>query len=236
MVKINLLPDLKLEYLHSQQTKRAVIVGSALVSISGIALLILFFVYVQVIQPQHRANIQTDIDSAVSQMSQVPDGVKMVTTQGALEQLPALQDKKNITSRLFGYIKSFTPRTVSYTEVRLDLETNTLSFTGVTKDLKQANILANNIKSAELSYKQNDSQQKMKPFSKVVFTNLGRADSTNEKDLVSFQVDFQVDPIMFNQSLEDIKITVDAASKELLIPSNADPSFTTTVKPDSDEE
>ncbi len=218
MVRVNLLPDVKREYLHAQQTKHAVIIASVLVSVGAIAMMVLLFVYVQLIQPQHRANIQEDIDSSISQIKGVPDAVKIVTVQGALEQLPALQSSKNISSRVFTYIKGFTPRSVAYSEVTLNLNTGMLTLRGATDDLKQSNVLANNIKSAELTYTQGDAKQKIKPFSKVVFSSLGRAESTAGNRSVNFQVDFLVNPIMFNESIKDIKLSVDAASKELIIP------------------
>lgn len=219
MVRVNLLPDVKRDYLHAQQTKHAVIIGSVLVSVGAIAIMVLLFVYVQLIQPQHRANIQEDIDSSISQIKEVPDAVKMVTVQGALEQLPALQDKKSITSRIFAYIKGFTPRSVAYSEVMLNLDTGMVTLRGSTDDLKQANVLANNLKSAELAYTQNDSKQKIKPFTKIVFNSLGRSDSSTGGRLVNFQIDFLFNPVMFNESISDINLSVDAASKELIIPS-----------------
>jgi len=55
MIQVNLLPDVKQEYLKAQQTKHTVLVGAVLVSIVVSALTILFFAYVQVVQPQYRS-------------------------------------------------------------------------------------------------------------------------------------------------------------------------------------
>jgi len=219
MVQINLLPDVKKEYLGAQQSKHAFLIGAILASVVSLAILGLLFAYVQIAQPRHLSNLQSDIDSGIAQMKEVPDSVEMVTVQGALEQLPGLQDKKNITSRLFTYINGVTPRDVSYAEVKLDLTTSTLSLRGDTTDYEQANVLANNLKSAQLTFTENDAENTIKPFTQVVFTNLGRAEQAQTTRNVSFQVDMQVDLTLFRETVSGSKLRVDADSKELLIPS-----------------
>ena len=222
-VQINLLPDVKRDYLKSQQSKHTFLIGSVLVSVAFISVLGLLFAYVSVVQPRHLNNLQADIDEGIKQTQSIPDATEMVTVQGALEQLPGLQDKKAITSRLFGYVNSFTPRDVSYNEVKLDLITNTLSLRGESTDLERTNVLANNLKSAELVYTENDASASVKPFTQVVFTNLGRAEQSQNGKSVSFQVDMQIDPILFKESISKIELKVNAASKELLLPKDAKP-------------
>lgn len=219
MIQINLLPDLKKEYLRSQQMKHLVVVGAIFASLLSMAVLTLLFMYVQFVQPRHRANLQNDIDSGIQEMKDKKDAVKIVTVQGVIEQIPALQDKKPKTSFLFNYLTGFTPNAVSYNEVKLDLSTNTLSLTGQAQVLEQTNELANNLKSATFTYNQNGSQKSIKPFSKVVFASLGKAEQTTTNGkLVSFQLTTTLDPIMFDQAITEGNLAVNAASEQLLLP------------------
>ena len=78
--------------------------------------------------------------------------------------------------------------------------------------------MANNLKSAQLTYVENDVKNTIKPFSQVVFTNLGKADQTDSANTVSFQVDMQYDPTLFRERIAKPVITVKADSKDLLIP------------------
>jgi hypothetical protein len=229
MIQVNLLPDVKREYLRAQQTKHMFTVISILTTIIAISLLVLLFAYVQVVQPRHRANLQKDIDSGITDLKKKNDAVKIVTVQGVLEQIPALQNKKLLTSNLFTYLTEFTPKDVSYSEIRLDLATNILSLSGQTTTLERANVLANNLKSASFSYKQNDTAQTLKPFSNIVFSNLGKSDEAQGNKTVSFQITFQIDSTMFNQAISAQKIKVNASSEELLLPS-AQP-FNETTNP-----
>lgn len=218
MIQINLLPDVKRDYLRAQQTKHMVMVVAVLVTLAAAGLSILLLAYVQVVQPRHLKNVQSDIDTGISELKNTEDAVKIVTTQGVLEQIPKLQDKKLITSELFGYLNSFTPRDVSYSEVSLNLETNTITLSGQTTTLERANVLANNLKSAKFMYKTSDSEQTKTPFSNIVFTSLGKTSQNNGGKSVAFQIGFTIDPIMFAESTKEGRVTTNATSEELLLP------------------
>lgn len=218
MIQVNLLPDVKQEYLRTQQVKHSVIVGSVLASVVSLVLVGLLFAYVELVQPQHRNNLQKDIDSSIAEIKSKPDASKIVTVQGALEQLPALQDKKTITSNLFNYLTAFTPRDVAYSEVKLDLSTGTLSLSGTAKDYEQANVLANNLKSATFTYKTDGSETSIKPFSSVVFQALSKTSQNSSGKSVGFQLTVAVDPTLFDQAITDGSLKVDASSEQLLLP------------------
>lgn len=227
MIQVNLLPDVKREYLRAQQMKHIFMVVSILSTITALGLLALLFAYVQIVQPRHRANLQEDIDAGISELKNNKDAVKIVTTQGVLEQIPGLQDKKFVTSSLFNYLIEFTPRDVAYNKVRLDLATNTLTLSGQTTTLERANVLANNLKSANFTYTEDDANSSKKPFSNIVFNTLGKSNEALDGKNVGFEITLQIDPIMFSQKISNTKITVNASSEELLLPT-AEPFSETT--------
>ena len=218
MIQVNLLPDVKREYLHAQQMKHTFTVISILATLTAVILAGILFAYVQFVQPRHRANLQKDIDTGIQELKNKPDGVEMVTVQGVLEQIPGLQDKKMISSKLFDYLVEFTPRDVSYGEVKLDLDTGTLSLSGQTTTLERANVLANNLKSAQFNYSLEGKQQNLKPFSNIIFTSLGKTQDATDSRSVGFEISFQIDKKLFDQKLTDTKITVNASAEELSLP------------------
>lgn len=220
MIEINLLPSVKLEYLKSQQTKHAVVIGSILISLVSVGLLTLLFIYVQVVQPKYQSNVQSKIDSALEDSKTKKDAVKVVTVQGALEQIPALQDKKLITSNMFIYLKEFTPRDVSYSNVKIDLTASSLVLQGSATNFEQANVLANNLKSAKFTYSKSDDKQNIAPFTDVVFDGLTKSVQAQDGKNVSFQITLKVDLTIFDQSIKDGKISVNSSSEELLLPSD----------------
>ncbi len=217
MIEINLLPTVKKDYLKAQQMKHTVIIAAVLTSIVAVVLLVLVFAYVQVVQTQHQKNVQKDIDAGVTALQEKKDAVKIVTVQGALEQLPLLQDKKKISSNIFGYLTEFTPKGVTYGNIKLNMTEGTLGLQGSATSLEQANILANNLKSAKFTYTKDDSTQTLTPFSEVIFEGLSKSEQAGTAKNVSFQINFKVDPLLFDQSTKGGKITVNASSEQLLL-------------------
>lgn len=217
MIEVNLLPSVKKDFLKAQQMKHTVIVASALISVASLISLILLFSYVQVVQPQHQKNVQADIDRALKEVKDKQDAVRVVTVQGALESLPSLQDQKQISSNLFTYVSNFTPRTVSYSNMKLNLETQTLVLQGAAGSFEQANVLANNLKGAQFTYKKDDQTQRATPFSNVVFDGLSRSEQSEDGKSVSFQITLTIDPIIFDQSIKEGTISVNASSEQLIL-------------------
>lgn len=217
MIDINLLPSVKREYLKSQQMKRTVVLGSGLLSVTAIVILGLLWSYVNVVQPQHQKNLEKDIQSGVAELKSKDNAVKIVTVQGALEQLPGLQDKKLITSNLFTYVTNFTPQSVSYSDIKYDATANTLTLQGATNTVEQANVLANNLKGATFTYKQGDTTQTSKPFTSVVFEGLSKSEESQDGKSVAFSITLTVDPVIFSQAIQQGAVTVNASSEALML-------------------
>lgn len=220
MIQINLLPDVKREYLKAQQMKHMFIIISIVITVASLVVLALLFSFVQFGQPRHIKNLQSDIDQSIVKLKDTKNAVKIVTVQGVLEQLPGLQDSEPTTSRLFNYITEFTPQGVSYGEVKLDLSENILTLTGQSSNLEQANVLANNLKSAKFMYKQDNEKQTIDPFKNVVFSSLGKVEEAESGKNVSFELSFAVDATLFNESIKEPAITVNGASEPLLLPTD----------------
>ncbi len=218
MIQINLLPDVKREYLKSQQTKHMFVMGAVVLSAASLAVTILLFGYVQLFQPQYRKSIQNDIDEGIAQIKQQEKAAEIVTVQGALTSLSSLQDKKLINSRLFGYLTQFTPQDVSYDDAQVDLTTRTMTLRGSAIDLEKTNALANNLKNTAFTFKRDEQDQKVTPFSSVVFTSLARAQQSQNGRLATFEVTFTFDPVLFDQSIKEPKLVVGTENPEATNP------------------
>lgn len=219
MIQINLLPDLKQEYLRAQQLKHAVIVAAVLISAVAITIAALFFAYVQIVQPQYQKSVQNDIDQKLEEMKTKPDAQLLVTVQGVLEQIPALKDQQQVVSRLFPYLREFTPRSVVYNRANLSLDTAAITLSGSTVSYEQAHVLANNLKSAQTTFRQGDTEQTITPYTGIVFGSLNKVDNVSDGRPVTFEITFQFNPILFQPTISNQKTEVNASSEDLLLPS-----------------
>lgn len=215
MVQINLLPDIKKQYIKSQQIKHTVIVASVLISVVAFTIAALLFAYVRIVQPQHRANLQTDIDAAVSRQKEFPDAAKLVTIQNALKQIGQLQNSRSITSRSFAYVASVTPLDITYRSINYDSVSGLMTLTGTAKDTDITNELANNIKSATYTYQENNQEVTGKPFTSSRFSS--PISKSEEDGTVAFTMEIGIAPELFAENRSGIEIHVDASSEKLLM-------------------
>ncbi|HVI69445.1 MAG TPA: hypothetical protein VM581_03215 [Magnetospirillaceae bacterium] len=211
MIQLNLLPDLKKEFIQSQKTKGLVISGSVFVTIGAVGVSALLFVYVTFIQ-QLQINLATDsIKQKQSQLTAIADVSKYLTIQAQLATLPELHNTKGAYSRLFDYlgvINPSAPSNINLSNLQLDVSSRTLILTGTTGTFETLNVFIDTLKNAQISYKVNGQGEAVKEnmFAQVLIQNSGLSHA-GSKNLVSFVV-----KVVYNPSIFDTKNTDIAAS------------------------
>ncbi len=192
MIQVNLVPDLKKEFLKAQRTKRLVITMSFLIAAGFVAVTVILFMYVSVAQKQHTDNLAEDVDKLVSEFQSKSDVDKIVTIQKQLSALPGLHQSKPLISRtpqIFGVI---TPdEVVKFQSLDINFDTTTVSITAKADSVAEANRFVNSIKNARYTVGE-DKENEIKPFSNVILSNLG----SNEEG-TSFEVSFVFDSQIF---------------------------------------
>ncbi len=191
MIQFNLLPDVKLQYIKTQRSKRIVMVSSIVAAGVALAFFIILFLSVQVAQKKHLNDLSKDITTQVKTLSSTKGVNKILTIQNQLKSLPGLHADKPISSRLFAYISQITPALASISKLDMDLTLNTLTVTGSADSVVTVNKYADTLKFATYKSTKTDTG---KPFSNVVTTiNLTDAKA-------SYVLTFNFDPILFSNS------------------------------------
>jgi hypothetical protein len=212
MIQLNLLPDLKKEYIKSQKTKGVVISVSILTTIGAIGLSALLFVYVTFLQ-QVQINLATDdIKTKENQLKGITDVDKYLTVQAQLSALPDLHANKGSYSRLFDFlavINPSAPNNVNLGNLQLDGAAGSITFSGTTATFETLNVFVDTLKNAQVSYKQNGQgdTQTTKMFSQVLVQTSGFA-HLNGKDLVSFSIKTLYTPAVFAVSNTEVKASI----------------------------
>jgi len=200
MIQFNLLPDVKLEFIKSQQLKRTVMLAATLVTGISVAVLILLFLAVNILQKQQIKNQTSDIQKYSKQLQDTPDLNKILTIQNQLNSLPALHDKKVVSSRLLNYITQITPAQASISKFSIDFVANTMSFTGTADSLSTINKFVDTLKFT--TYQTSADSNSKNAFSDVVLANFSRTDKG-----ASYQINLKFDPVIFDSSSE-VTLTV----------------------------
>jgi len=192
IIQLNLLPDIKLDYIKTRRTKRMVTLIATGVAAVSLGLLILLFVVVNVLQKQHISNLTDDIKADSAKLESTPDLNKILTIQNQLNALPQLHNTKPQTTRLFAYLKQLVPNDVTISQLDLDYGTGTMIFTGSTENIEDINRFADTLKFT--TYRNAaTADAPAKAFTSVVLTSFARNDEGS-----NYQITAKFDPAIFD--------------------------------------
>lgn len=197
MIQFNLLPDVKLDYIKAQRSRRLVVGTSVIVSAVSIALLILLL-SVDGLQKKHISDLSSDISTQSSQLQKKQNINTVLTVQNQLESLTNLHNAKPAAGRLFDYLNSVTPATVSITSLNIDFTQYTMSISGTADSLSSVNKYVDTLKLTTYNVG-NDPSTNAQAFSNVVLT--GFSLTTGAKDAsqaASFTITLAYDKTIFD--------------------------------------
>lgn len=202
MIQINLLPDLKKEFIKAQKTKALVISTSILVTLGALGLSALLFIYVVLLQQLQISFATDDIKTKESQLKAIPDVNKYLTVQAQLASLPDLHNAKGSYSRLFDYLSVLNPsapNNISLSDLQLATQDHSITITGLTGSFQTLNVFVDTLKNTQISYTvegQKDAvTQKM--FDQVLVQSSGLA-KVESQNLVSFAIRTIYNPAAFD--------------------------------------
>lgn len=205
MIQLNLLPDVKLEYIKAQRSRRLVTTIAVLASLAAIALLVILF-SVDALQKKHLSDLESDIKSESSQLQQKPDINKILTVQNQLQSLTQLHDSKPAASRLFDYLNQVTPANVNINNFSIDFSQQTVTITGTADALSSVNKYVDTLKYTKYAVKGGSDSNPA--FSNVVLSSFGLDTSAQDKSQsATYTINLSYDKTIFDVT-QDIKLSV----------------------------
>ncbi|HTB48997.1 MAG TPA: PilN domain-containing protein [Verrucomicrobiae bacterium] len=197
MIQLNLLPDVKLEYIKAQRGRRLALSIALIVSGVSIVLLVLLL-SIDGLQKKHLNDLNRDIASESSQLQSEPQIGKILTVQNQLESLTALHAAKPAASRLFdSYLNELTPAQVSISSFNIDFTKQTMTITGTADALSSVNQYVDTLKYT--TYTSGDSSTAKPAFSNVVLSNFGLNTGTKDTtQAATYTITLAYDPNIFD--------------------------------------
>lgn len=221
MIELNLLPDVKKEFIKAQRTRNAVISGSILATI-GAGIVIAVLATTVYIGQQAVIAVQTDsIKKKENELKSKPEIDKYLTVQNQLKHIDELHNSKYTYSRAFTYLQQLNPaqpNNVALRTVKLNKEVNTLEITGTARNFEALSVYKTTLENAELKYKAigSEEQSSTKLFDSIVLTQASLANVDN-KVLTNFEFTLTYPEAAFATSSKDISISIPS-----LVTSDAD--------------
>jgi hypothetical protein len=200
IVQFNLLPDVKIEYLRAKRQQHVVMLASIFITAVSVAVFLLLVSVVYGVQKKSINDLNGDIKSTSSKLTQITDLDKILTVQNQLKSLPDLHNSKVVSSRLYGYLSQVTPITASLNKLSVDYGLGTMSIKGSANDLVTVNTYVDTLKFTRYTVKGKEGQTAA--FSEVVLSQFSR----NEKE-ANFEISLRFDATIFKVT-EDVELVV----------------------------
>lgn len=201
MIQFNLLPDIKLEFIKATYKRRIISLISFIVAGAFLTVFILMFLFVRVNQTHHLGALDKDIKTQVSKLQSNQDLDKILTIQNQLNSLPALHDKKVLSSRVFGYLNQVTPAQAKVSNVEIDLEAHSIVIKGTADSIQTLNKYVDTLKFTDFKV-EGDSPKEGKAFTSVVLQSFNFENQAATGKTVSYEVSFSYDEAIFSNTAE----------------------------------
>lgn len=228
MIQLNLLPDVKLEYIKAQRARRLVMSVSVIVTAAAVVILVLLL-GINGLQKKHLRDLSRDITNENSQLSRKPNINRVLTVQNQLESLTALHDSKPAVSRLFDYLNQITPASVAITSLQMDFTQNTSTISGTSSSLANVNQYIDTLKRSTFTSDSNDSAQPA--FSDIVLSTFGLNSGANDpSQAANYTITLSYDKTIFDTT-QKIKLTVPSVTTRAQIAQPTDLFQASTTEP-----
>lgn len=219
MIEINLVPDVKQEFIRAQRVRAQVISWSIVVGVIAVGAVVLLAVYVFGVQFGRSVYADSQIDSKYKTLSQTTDLSKLLTVQNQLTKITELHDASPETSRIFDTLTSIippAPNDIQISDLVVDNTVGTFTFTGVAPSGYAAletfkKTLGNSV--VEYAPASTDSSQSASPETTPLATNISISDvhyglDANNNRVLTFSMSFSYAPQLFDNTLGNVHIVV----------------------------
>lgn len=211
MIQLNLLPDVKKEFLRAQSARRKTIALSILVTIIAAGLTVVAALYVYAVQNGIMYLQTQDIKGKSSQLSSVKDIDKYLTIQNQLAQLSSLHGNKNNFSRLIDFLPRLNPappQNIVLTNLEVEANAKTIVFKGRVSDYGALTTFKDTLSNATFTYVHDGQNVEATKLFSDVKIDSALYEKTNTSAGVTFTATVLYDPAVFEQTNTNVSVTV----------------------------
>ena len=211
MIQLNLLPDIKKEFINAQKTRAVVVSSSILITLGAIGLSVVLFIYVTFLQQLQISLATGDIKSKTQQLNGIADLDKYLTIQNQLAALPELHDQKGIYSRLLSFLPVLNPNSpnnIVLSKLQVSTTDKLVSLTGSTATFESLNVFVDTLQNAKVAYKDASGAQQSSQMFSAVFVQNSAIDKSNGGNRVSFTVNSTYQDAVFDGTNTEVTATV----------------------------
>jgi len=217
MIEINLIPDIKQEFLRARQVRTMVVSGAIVIGIASVGIVVLLAIYLFGVQSLRSSLADSDITKKEQELKSTQDLSNMLTIQSQLSSIGTLHNEENTTSRVFDLLTAINPASpnqVTFSNVKFDAANGIIHIDGqAANGFVAADVFKKTIQATKFRYKDGDKTETV-PITKagegsesgVVIANLSYGEDSTGAKVLRFSVDLTYDPLLFAASSSGVTI------------------------------
>lgn len=204
MIELNLLPDVKQEFIRAQRLRAKVTVMMIIASIIAVGIVVFLAVIVYGAQAGTSLFLDGSIDGKAKELKKAENINRNLTIQNQLSTLPELHDQKQVYARLFTFLPILNPaepNTVKISKLDINSEEGTITLEGYAKDYKAVAVFKDTLSNADLTYIDSSRQSvTQKLFSEITISDVGLGEDANGSQVTVFKATLKYDENAFKRS------------------------------------
>ena len=218
MIEVNLIPDVKREYLHAQRVRNTVISVSMLVAAAAAGVVIVLGLALGSLQ---FASGQADnsIKSKYKELSDKPDINDLLTIQNQLTQIDMISSNRGVNSRIFDTLSAVNPQApnnVTMSTVRYNASEKTITIEGSTAGgFNAVDALKKTILNTKLKYTKDSESAETLLSSSVRITNTAYAEDSGGEKKLTFTLTFSYPEELLSNSVKSLVIVSPTGSVDV---------------------
>lgn len=209
MIELNLLPDVKQEFVHAQRLHRKIISAMILLIIVSVGLVALIAVNLYVVQSVHERIVDGDIKNHTKQLQEQDNLTRDLTVQNQLAALSDLHKDKSIYSRLFDYLLVLNPKapnSIKISQLKVDSETKTITIDGSAMNYKAVGVFKDTLENAALTTSQGSEDSAV--FTDVQLSDVGLGQDSFGANITTFKFILTYSDEAFARDTQNATVTV----------------------------
>ncbi|MFZ1812604.1 MAG: hypothetical protein WAU02_03765 [Candidatus Saccharimonadales bacterium] len=219
MIELNLLPDVKKEFIKAQRMRNRVVSGAIATSLIAGGAVAFLATTVYGAQMYMISSAENQIKDNHKKLSQKQEIDKYLAVQSQLAAIDQVSKERDDYSRLFDYLIQLNPAApsnISLYDLLLNKADTTLTLNGSAGSFEAVNNFRSTLENAKVTYTLDGTDAEVTLFSKVEVLAPGMS-TADGKVTVSFKANLVYAPEVFNEHITNIKLVVPQ-----LVTSNSD--------------
>ncbi len=201
MIEINLIPDVKQELLKAQRTRAAVISFSIITSIATAGVVVVLVLYIFGFQTVRSGVLDKQIELGSSDLAKVEDLSKILTIQNQLTKISALNDSKNLDSRLFDMLSAVTPTGAAapqFSQISVNSAETTIRLEGQTPAYDSMEVFKKTVESTIIKFQEDEETVTVNLASNVSITDVSYGEDATGVKVLRFVLSFTYPEQLFS--------------------------------------